>query len=223
MTSALLHPVWGIWGHDFTLASPPSFGMFTLLLLLYFVLPPHLLFVFYSPLWSHLSHICKLFLSPQPYILGCSRVSFFAHFLPHAPSQAFVCQLHSTSYLQVFVLITGQEDYLFTQYLKSDISLTQFITLPKSIPLSLVAQLVKNLPAMWETQVRSLGWEEPLEKETATHSSILAWRIPWTVQSIGSQRVGHNGATFTSLPFTNLVSGFHAFTQLCRLTFAWRF
>ena len=46
---------------------------------------------------------------------------------------------------------------------------------------SLVAQLVKNLPAMWETWVRSLGWEDPLDKGKATHSSILAWRIPWTV------------------------------------------
>ena len=46
---------------------------------------------------------------------------------------------------------------------------------------SLVAQLVQNLPAMWETWVRSLGWEDPLEKGTATHSSILTWRIPWTV------------------------------------------
>ena len=46
---------------------------------------------------------------------------------------------------------------------------------------SLVAQLVKNLPAMWETLVQSLGWEDPLEKGKATHSSILAWRIPWTV------------------------------------------
>ena len=44
----------------------------------------------------------------------------------------------------------------------------------------LVAQLVKNLPAMWETWVRTLGWEDPLEKEKATHVSILAWRIPWT-------------------------------------------
>ena len=44
-----------------------------------------------------------------------------------------------------------------------------------------VAQLVNNLPAMWETWVRSLGWEDPLEKGKATHSSILAWRIPWTV------------------------------------------
>ena len=46
---------------------------------------------------------------------------------------------------------------------------------------SFVAQLVKNLPAMWETWVRSLGWEDSLETEKATHSSILAWRIPWTV------------------------------------------
>ena len=45
---------------------------------------------------------------------------------------------------------------------------------------SLVAQLVKNLPTMWETWVQSLGWEDPLEKGTATHSSVLAWRIPWT-------------------------------------------
>ena len=48
---------------------------------------------------------------------------------------------------------------------------------------SLVAQPVKNLPAMWETWVRSLGWEDPLEKGKATHSSILAWRIPWTSRS----------------------------------------
>ena len=46
---------------------------------------------------------------------------------------------------------------------------------------SLVAQLVKNLPAMWKTWVLSLGWEDPLEKGKATHSSILAWRAPWTV------------------------------------------
>ena len=62
---------------------------------------------------------------------------------------------------------------------------------------SLVAQVVKNAPAMQETQVQSLGREDPLEKEMATHSSILAWEIPWTeepvgLQSIGSQGVGHD-------------------------------
>ena len=50
---------------------------------------------------------------------------------------------------------------------------------------SLVAQLVKNLPAMWETWVRSLGWEDPLEEGMATDSSILAWRIPWTEEPGG--------------------------------------
>ena len=61
---------------------------------------------------------------------------------------------------------------------------------------SLVAQRVKCLLAMWETWVRSLVWEDPLEKAMATHSSTLAWKIPWTekpgrLQSMGSQRVGH--------------------------------
>ena len=65
---------------------------------------------------------------------------------------------------------------------------------------SLVVQLVKNLSAMWETWVRSLGWEDALEEDTATHSSILAWRIPWTeepsgLQFMGLQRVGHDWAT----------------------------
>ena len=62
---------------------------------------------------------------------------------------------------------------------------------------SLVAQMVKNLPAMQETQVRSLDWEDLLEKEMATHSSILAWKITWTekpggLQYTGSQKVGHD-------------------------------
>ena len=55
-----------------------------------------------------------------------------------------------------------------------------------------VAQLVENLPAMQEIWVKSLGWEDPLEKGKATHSSILAWKISWTVQSMGSQRVRHD-------------------------------
>ena len=63
---------------------------------------------------------------------------------------------------------------------------------------SLVAQTVKNPPVIRETWVRSLGWEDPLEKGKGTHSSVLAWRIPWTIQSMGSQRVEHNRATFTT-------------------------
>ena len=55
---------------------------------------------------------------------------------------------------------------------------------------SLVAQSVKNLPAVEETQVRSLGWEDPLEKEMAAHSSVLAWRSPWTEEPGGLQSMG---------------------------------
>ena len=60
-----------------------------------------------------------------------------------------------------------------------------------------MAQTVKPLPKMWKTQVQSLGQEDPLEKETATHSSTLAWKIPWMeergrLQSMGLQRVGHD-------------------------------
>ena len=66
----------------------------------------------------------------------------------------------------------------------------------KKDPASVVAQ-VKNLPAMWETWVLSLGWEDSLEKGMATHSSTFAWRIPWTeksgrLQSMGKQRIGHD-------------------------------
>ena len=69
---------------------------------------------------------------------------------------------------------------------------------------SLVAQLVKNVPAVQETWVRSLVWEDPLEKKMVTHSSILAWKISWTeepggLQSTGSQRAGHDWATNTYL------------------------
>ena len=71
------------------------------------------------------------------------------------------------------------------------------LALPQCLTAFLVTQMVKNLPAMQETQVQSLGWEDPLEKGMATHSSILAWRIPWTeepggLQSMGSQRLQHD-------------------------------
>ena len=68
----------------------------------------------------------------------------------------------------------------------------------------MVAQTVKRLPAMWETRVQSLGREDRLEKEMATHSSTLAWKIPWMekpggLQSMGSQTVGHDLAISLSL------------------------
>ena len=74
---------------------------------------------------------------------------------------------------------------------------SSFLTNPGA---SLVAQRLKRLLPLWETRVRSLGWEYPLKKEMAIHSSILSWRIPWMekpsrLQSTGSQRVGHDWAT----------------------------
>ena len=95
-----------------------------------------------------------------------------------------------------------------------------------------MAQTVKCLPTMRETQVRFLGWEDPLEKEMATHSSTLAWKIPWTekpgrLQSIGSRTVGHNWVTsshFISLHFTSqkvLNSASTPFHQKRALTGQW--
>ena len=71
--------------------------------------------------------------------------------------------------------------------------------------------MVKHMPTMQETQVRSLGWEDPLEKEMATHSSTLAWKIPWTeercrLQSMGSQRVGSDTTERLHFHFLSLLS-----------------
>ena len=76
-----------------------------------------------------------------------------------------------------------------------------------TLPASLVAQTIKDLPVIQGTQVQSLGQEDPLEKGMAIHSSILTWRIPWTEeprgqQSIGSQRVRHDLETKTFVPIT---------------------
>ena len=83
------------------------------------------------------------------------------------------------------------------QMLKHPLLFDDFMSLLTTLWASLVAQLVKNSPAMQETWVRSLGREDPLEKYMATHSSILTWRILWTdesggLQSMGSQRVRHD-------------------------------
>ena len=82
-----------------------------------------------------------------------------------------------------------------------------------SVMASLVAQRLKCLPRMRETWVRSLGWEDPLEKEMASHSSTLAWRIPWReepgrLQSMGSQRVGHDWVTSLLLSLSSSSTSF---------------
>ena len=80
----------------------------------------------------------------------------------------------------------------------------------------LVAQMVKNLPAIWETWVRSLGWEDVLDEGVTTHSSILAWRIPWTepgrLQSMESQRVRHDWAASTFSKMFNIVTTSEAYS-----------
>ena len=82
---------------------------------------------------------------------------------------------------------------------------------------SLVAQMVKRLPTMWETWVRSLGQEDPLEKEMATHSSILAWRIPWTEEPGGCSLWGRKKSdTSERLHFTSLL--LHHYTSTILLS-----
>ena len=81
----------------------------------------------------------------------------------------------------------------------------------KTFPHLLTSLVAQNLPTMQETHFWSLGWEDPLEKEMATNSSTLTWRIPWTeepgrLQSMGSQRVGHDCATFFFPPFGQFLS-----------------
>ena len=86
---------------------------------------------------------------------------------------------------------------------------------------SLMSQLVKSLPAIWETKVQSRGGEDSLEKEMATHSSILAWEIPWTeepsgLQSLGLQRVRHDLVIKPSPPlFTYLESALNCVSRRC--------
>ena len=86
---------------------------------------------------------------------------------------------------------------------------------------SLVVQMVKNSPAMWETWVQSLGWEDPLEEGMATHSSILAWRIPRDrgarLQSMGLQRVRHNWATKHTYTYAYAYTHTHTHTHTNRM------
>ena len=112
---------------------------------------------------------------------------FLAVFVPWIPLAVWWSLLNITEH-NVFKWI-NQNTY---DYKESQLYITS--------PASLVAQMVKRLPTMRETRVRSLGQEDPLEKEKATHSSIHAWKIPWTeepggLQSMGSQRVGHDWVT----------------------------
>ena len=90
--------------------------------------------------------------------------------------------------------ILEQDELFCCAIISSEIKVEKTFYMTKTSP---VAQIVKRLPTMQETRVRSLGREDPLEKEMATHASILAWKTPWTEEpgwlpSMGSQRVGHD-------------------------------
>ena len=93
--------------------------------------------------------------------------------------------------------LPSQDSLLKPQMKNPPSFMTQAFEEGQCVRAALVAQTVKNQPAVQETCIRSLSQEDPLEKEMAIHSSILAWRIPWTeepggLQSIGPERVGHN-------------------------------
>ena len=77
-----------------------------------------------------------------------------------------------------------------------------------------MAQTVKNLPAMWDTWARSLGWEDPLEKSVATHSSILAWRIPLKRSLVGYSSRGHKGLDMTEKLRIFYILGLHSSTKV---------
>ena len=102
--------------------------------------------------------------------------------------------------------VSGIIDRCFTVWATREVlRLTYYKSTILQFPPSFVSQMVKGLPAMWESRIWSLGWEDPLEKEMATHSSTLTLKIPWTeepgrLQSTGSQRVGHDWVTSLSLP-----------------------
>ena len=124
---------------------------------------------------SYSKRICPIKLS-EGLSFAIMRKTIILLFLP----------LWCTSYIRLLLLQNVSLDLIFRKIFEKWTSL--------------VAQMVKHLPKMWETQVRFLGWEDPLEKEMSTHSSTLAWKIPWTeehcrLQSMGSQKVGHDWAT----------------------------
>ena len=137
----------------------------------------------------HLTPFCPLF-------SGCFVLPLCSFLLPVFTSHAIwwlSLVLYLDSFLISFCVFAIGFCFVFTMRLTYN-----------NLQVSHVAQLVKNLPAVQETWVRSLGWEDPLEKEMETHSSILVWKISWQeepggLQSMGSKRVGHNWATNSNL------------------------
>ena len=131
------------------------------------------------------------------------------------PPCLYVFLAFKVLFLFMIISVGFEERVKINEMLLQPILTESFMVLPPWSRTFLVAQMVKRLPAMWETWVWSLGGDYPLEKEMATHSSTLAWKIPWTeeagrLQSTGLQRVGHDWAT--------------SFDQIfCRKSGAWPF
>ena len=112
-------------------------------------------------------------------IFTCIRMKLHSYLLPLLHTHTHT---HTTSLIIQLVKNLPAMQEILVQFLGLGRSAGGGISYPFQYSwASLVAQLVKNLPAIWETWVQSLGWEDPLEKGKATHSSILAWRIPWTI------------------------------------------
>ena len=145
------------------------------------------------PTLLNVSALFSAFLLNNAALFGYTTI-FFAH-LPIDEHEGFffhfLSSINNTAMnIHIFVFSLLLDMYQVIELLSHMINLFDSLA-------SLVAQMVKCLPAVHETQVRFLGWEDPLEKEMATRSSTLAWKIPWMkepgrLQSTGSQRMGHN-------------------------------
>ena len=112
--------------------------------------------------------------------------------LQHHSSKASIVQCSAFFVVQLShpYMTTGKTIALTRQTFVGKVMPLLFNVLSRFVMTSLVAQMVRSLPAMWETWVRSLGWEDSLGKEMATHSSVLAWKIPWTEEPGGQQSMG---------------------------------
>ena len=152
----------------------------------------------HNALVQSLSHLW-FFVTPWTAACQASTVNYFMLLLITAISQ-FCERLRLPDFTDhPSKSILFLERVLFLSLLELPI-FNYYCYIPLLFRASLVVQSVKNLPAMQETQVQSLGREDPLEKGMATHSSVIAWRIPWTEEpgrlpSVGLHRVGHNLAT----------------------------
>ena len=145
----------------------------------------------------------------SPFLLKHSHFIWPLLFCDPYPSNLLKIILKSYVYIICFIvtesILVGGRDHTFPfQFSASSSVLGTWYILNKNLLIDLVAQMVKHLSTMQETGVQSLGWEDPLEKEMATHSSTIAWKTPWTeepgrLQSMESQRVGHDWAISLSL------------------------